>query len=181
MKQIFIAVTLFVLLSCSAVQIWAQDKEATISTPFYKHALGVGAGFCTGYGLSYRFTPNDKIGFQVNFAPYKTNTVDRYSSGLTFTYNLIQHTSSRLFIYQANHFYYNSYVNIISTYDPLTNQTKDVKEERVTDKYFNNGVGFGMEITFVKRVGLNIMTGYAFYRNFKDINITGETALYYKF
>ena len=32
-----------------------------------------------------------------------------------------------------------------------------------------------------KRIGLNLMAGYAFYNNFKQLNVTGEAALYYKF
>ena len=50
-----------------------------------------------------------------------------------------------------------------------------------TDKYMNNGLGFGFEIIIEKNIGLNLMTGYAFYDNFNEINITAETALYYKF
>ena len=41
-----------------------------------KHAIGIGVGFTTGYGLSYRYFPTI-FGFQVNFAPYKTKEVDR--------------------------------------------------------------------------------------------------------
>ncbi len=53
--------------------------------------------------------------------------------------------------------------------------------ERITENYFNVGVGIGIEVTLAKRVGLNLMTGYAAYDNFNKLNITGEAALYYKF
>jgi hypothetical protein len=45
----------------------------------------------------------------------------------------------------------------------------------------NNESGFGVEIVMAKRIGLNLMTGYTFYNNFSQLNITGEVALYYKF
>lgn len=178
MKSKILAIS---LLAFSVTSSFSQENITTVEPAFYKHLLGIGAGFCTGYGLSYRFTPNDKLGFQLNFAPYKSKTIDRYSTGISFTYNLIKNNNSRLYAYQANHLYYNSFVNTISIYDPITNQPKESTTERVTEKYMNNGLGFGMEITFAKRIGLNIMTGYAFYNNFKEINVTGEMALYYKF
>jgi hypothetical protein len=140
----------------------------------FKHGIGVGAGFATGYGLSYKYTPN-KFGIQVNFAPFKNQTTSRYSTGLTFSYDLVQGNSSKLYLYQANHFYYNSYKNELIDKDnvPYTTTT--------TEQYFNNGLGFGFEFTVLKRLGINLMTGYAFYDNFNTINITGEMALYYKF
>ncbi len=65
------------------------------------------------------------------------------------------------------------------TYDPNTNlQVEDIRK---TEQYFNNGIGFGIEIIMAKRISLNLMAGYAFYDNFRKLNITGETALYYKF
>jgi len=38
-----------------------------------------------------------------------------------------------------------------------------------------------VEFIIAKRIGLNLMGGYAFYDNFSQINFTGETALYFKF
>jgi hypothetical protein len=139
----------------------------------FKHALGAGAGFTTGYGLSYRFMPI-KLGFQINFAPYKTETISRFSYGLTFLYTLITTEKTSLYVYQANHFYSNTNTQ---GYNPVNN-LYDKKEE---ESYFNNGLGFGFEILIVKNVGLNLMTGYASYRNGKELNITGETAIYFKF
>ena len=141
-----------------------------------KYSIGVGAGFATGYGLSFKYIPK-KIGFQVNFAPFKNKTTSRYSLGLTFLYDLIESKYSKLYLYQANHFYYNSetYDNII--YDSFG---KTISNNKIiaTDKYMNNGLGFGFEIIIEKNIGLNLMTGYAFYDNFNEIN---KTALYYKF
>jgi hypothetical protein len=148
---------------------FAQVKEM----PKHKHALGAGAGFTTGYGLSYRYTPS-KFGVQVNFAPYKSESIVRFSTGITFLYNLLTTENTVLYLYQANHYY--TYSN--SAAYNSNNNLYDKKEE---EAYFNNGLGFGFEILIVKNIGLNLMTGYALYQNAKNYNVTGETALYFKF
>lgn len=164
----------FLLIGVSKVN--AQDSTGHSSTNKYKYGIGAGAGFATGYGLSFRYLPKH-FGAQVNFAPYKDSETERYSVGLTLIYMLIESKITNLFIYQANHYYYNS--EMIYTYNPAMPAVEE--KVRTTDSYFNNGLGFGMEIIVAKRIGLNLMTGYAFYDNFRQLNITGEMALYYKF
>ncbi len=154
----------------------AQESDSIPLQEKYKFSIGAGAGFATGYGLSFRYVP-EKFGGQVNFAPYKDKETERYSFGVTFIYLLIESKSSNLFLYQANHYYYNS--EMVYIYDP--NPPYNQGETRQTEGYFNNGVGFGVEIIFAKRIGLNLMAGYAFYDNFQQLNVTGELALYYKF
>ena len=173
--RLFIAIICIGLLA-NMPQVLGQDKTPSTSENINKHALGAGAGFTTGYGLSYRYTPN-KWGAQVNFAPYKDNETERYSVGLTILYKLIENTNTSLYAYQGNHYYYNSQMEY--TYNPIApfNQTY----ERVSEGYMNNGVGFGIEIIIAKRISFNLMAGFATYRNFSNINLTGETALYYKF
>lgn len=154
----------------------AQDSTTINGKQLYKFGIGGGAGFATGYGLSFRYLPN-KFGAQVNFAPFVTDETTRYSAGLTFLYMLIQSKISNLYLYQANHYYYNS--QMVYLYDPTKPNQQDLV--RQTDAYFNNGLGFGIEIVIAKRIGFNLMAGYAFYDNFNKLNVTGETALYYKF
>ncbi len=140
------------------------------------HSIGAGAGFSTGYGLSYRYKPGN-FGGQINLAPYVDQNIKRYSLGLTFLYTLIENRFSSLYLYQGNHFYYNSqFTEIYLPYPPYT-----MSRERITESYMNNGLGFGLEIIIAKRIGFNIMAGYAAYKNFTQLNLTGETALYYKF
>lgn len=160
----------------SYMQVSAQDSTHQQKNPSYVFGLGAGAGFATGYGLSFRYQPN-KIGLQVNFAPYKDSETERYSVGITFLYTLITSQITRLFMYQANHYYYNSQTNYL--YNPTFPDQQE--KVRTTEAYVNNGIGFGMEIIMAKRIGLNLMTGYACYHNFEQLNITGEAALYYKF
>lgn len=176
-KQLFI-ISLAILGFCSTLT-FAQETDQETKT--YRHSLGIGAGFTTGYGLSYRYFPT-KLGLQLNFAPYKTKETAQYSAGLTFIYPIIPGQVASLYVYQGNHYFYNSHI--------IYYMNETMKEEsfeptgfrkRIEESYFNNGLGFGMELAFAKRMGFNLMAGYAFYDNFRQINVTGETALYFKF
>jgi hypothetical protein len=126
-----------------------------------KYALGFGAGFTTGYGMSFKFTPN-KFGLQTNFAPLYTHYQTRYSIGVTILYTLFEDERSSFYLYQANNFMYSKMSDYVNT-------------------YFNNGFGFGIELVFIEHFGLNLMAGYGASRNFEQLSITGETGIYYKF
>ncbi len=147
----------FILIEISPVQ--AQNETD------YKHAFGVAAGFTTGYGLSYRFTPN-KFGIQATFAPYVDNEREMFSIGITFLYIIVKAENLNLFLYQGNQYFYNK---------------KKLTTPIEVNEYFNNGIGIGLEFTFQKRFGFNIMGGYAGYEDFNKINFTGETALFFRF
>jgi hypothetical protein len=154
----------------------AQDSAKIPFRNTYKHGIGFAAGFTTGYGLSYRYMPA-RFGAQITFAPYHDDETDRFSTGLTLLYTLVEGRNTNLFLYQGTHYYYHSYLQFPTVYDPNFPD----RRERVTDNYVNLGVGVGIEITMAKRVGLNLMTGYAAYDNFNKLNITGEVGLFYKF
>ena len=143
--------------------------------PKFKHSIGAGAGFITGYGLSYRYKPSE-YGFQFNLAPYTDKITSRFSVGVTFQKYLIEGKITNFYLYQGNHFYYSNEINTTG-FEPVTNKPIT---ERIKDSYFNNGLGIGIEILIAGRIGLNLMTGYAFYVNFTQVNITGEVGLYYK-
>ncbi len=175
-NNIIFSIILTVLILASSNMSYAQDSSSNKTIKKFKYGIGGGAGFATGYGLSFRYIPK-KFGAQLNFAPYIDNTTSTYSVGATFLYKLNENNTTNVYVYQGNHFYYNS--QILEEYDP-TNPSVPIKV-RSTDSYVNNGVGFGLEIIFVKCVGLNFMAGYAAYKNFQQLNVTGEIALYYKF
>ena len=176
-------IVLTVLFSAAAAFSFSQTTtEETI--PHYNHAVGAAAGFTTVYGLSYRYTPT-KFGFQVTFAPYKSAGVSRYSMGLTLLYTIIETKNTNLFLYQGNHYFYHSWTEYIDTatqivYYPKPNFTTTIEKKNV-DSYFNCGIGIGIEFIIAKRIGFSLMGGYAFYDNFRNVNFTGETALYFKF
>ena len=141
-----------------------------------KYAVGIAAGFTTGYGLSYRYQ-STKFGTQITFAPYKNPDKFSLDLGLTFLYKLASYENVELFLYQGNHFSrttnYATY-NDVSIFDVFNSNTNP-------QKYFNNGLGLDIEIALNKHAGFHIMAGYAGYKNFRSINITGETALFFKF
>lgn len=171
-----LSMIIFLLIIFNNEKIMAQDSTDLNHIEKYKYGIGGGAGFATGYGLSFRYIPK-KFGAQINFAPFKNSETERYSLGVTFLYLLQENKNTNFYLYQANHYYYNN--QTIYTYNP--NNPGVEEKSRSTEDYFNNGLGFGIEIILAKKVGLNLMAGYAFYDNFKQLNVTGELALYYKF
>ena len=177
MKTYFLTTVIF--LSVFYVSLFSQtnDENNSRENRKYKFSLGAGVGFTTGYGASFRYTPN-KFGVQVNFSPLynKSPTFDeatlQISAGITFLYSLIEAENTCFYLYQGNHFnhYYNPKANIVLYEDNETEYNR-----------FNNGIGVGIQFIILKRVGLDIMGGYAFYDNFEKLSITGEAGLFYKF
>jgi hypothetical protein len=171
-KSFFMAVIL-----CTCFVLSGQDNKKPEQNQQFKHALGIGAGWTTGYGLSYRYMIG-QYGAQATFAPYKDNYTTQFSAGLTFLINLIDAENANLFLYQGNHYfyskdeyYYGSGVYIVG----------DNNNSAYVDQYLNIGFGIGIEFIILKRVSFNLMGGYAGYENFERISLTGETGLYYKF
>lgn len=142
----------------------------------FKYNLGFGAGFMTGYGLSFRYMPQ-KWGVQANLGPYFDGEKERYSLGITFLYRLIESEKAHFYLYQGNHYMYNTYMDYIYA-GPKQGEPFEVKR---MEEYINTGLGMGVEVILAERVGLNFMAGYGFYDNFRRLNITGETAFYFKF
>lgn len=164
-------IPLFLLLLLSMITT-GQEKVETTNETNLKNALGVGAGFTTGYGLSYRYIPK-RFGVQANFTPLKNDTETRFSVGVTFLYRLIETEKTNLYLYQGNHYLYSKEKH---PYDYYSYRVPDK-----VDKYFNNGLGIGIEFIILKRVSFNLMGGYAGYDDFNRIGFTGETGLFFKF
>lgn len=152
-----------------------------------RHEIGFAAGYTTGYGLAYR-TWRGRLGAQVVFAPFKVETIERYSAGLSFFWSLVRTDISNFFIYQGNHFYSNNryYNESYPLYDTFTNTvTGYYRDPNVHEKYWNHGAGIGYEI--FRRpgksnpFGASFMFGMATYNNFEGANLTGEVSFMYKF
>ncbi|HEY0031283.1 MAG TPA: hypothetical protein VGC65_11030 [Bacteroidia bacterium] len=171
-----------IFFSCfAAIKCKGQTSLMQDSVKEFKHAIGAGAGFTTGYGLSYRFIPK-RFGMQVNFAPYHTSETDRYSVGLTFLCRLIQSRNSNLFLYQGNHYFYNSEtISYVERPHPGQTTEPPIVTTKNIERYVNNGLGIGIEFIIAKRIAFDLMAGYAAYDNFNKVNFTGETGLYFKF
>lgn len=169
-KHIITQLVLHLTFVTHSAQSYAQEKKDTSSNQSTKHALGLGAGYSTGYGISYRYL-SGKIGAQINFAPFAETKRSIYSVGLTLLYRLREKKNTSVYLYQGNHFYYKK--EEITPY--LIGAPYDVK----TEKWINS-IGFGIEFNLSEDIGLNLMTGFASYSQ-TGINLTGETALFYRF
>lgn len=164
---LFFVVILFVPLQAKGTE--TQEEESIQAS---KHSLGIGAGFTTGLGLSYRYLPED-FGVQLNFAPLRVDERETIISlGFTFLYKLMEAERTSLYIYQGNHFIYENWKGVPDyPYwdDPSTHWS------------IFNGIGMGMELIILQNIGYNIMFGYASYDTFARLGLTVETGIYYKF
>jgi hypothetical protein len=146
--------------------------------------IGVGAGFVTGYGLSYRqwFGKN---GVQVTLAPYYSS--DSMGTNFTMSFGIVglrmlkEARFVNLFAYYGGQYWY-SYDKATSTFytypDGSYTQTAITKSKRIYA-----GGGPGLDIHFWK-LSLNVMFGLAFTSDLdksSGIQFTGETGLYYSF
>ena len=180
MKKLMIAA---ILLSTSFM-VYSQKKEKKekVVKPekeivSYKHSFGLGAGFTTGVGLSYRFVPK-KYGFQINVGPMYSNYGDNINAsfGLTLLDKLYEGKWCNMYLYLGNHLVYHR--DKLSSYDYALNvNTQEIYET----KKLNTGIGLGWEFYTQSSVVLNLMVGYAQYNNFEKLLPTAEVALYYRF
>lgn len=169
-KTVFISLIFF----CTIGITFGQKNSNKIDSTCFHHSLGIGAGFTTGLGMSYRYSFN-KLKLQLTFAPFKDNYSIRYNTGVTAIYSLIGTDYTNFFLYQGNTLFYEKvYSTNTSTY-----WSGDGVEK--VNKTWNHGVGIGIEFIILKRIGFNIMGGYAGYDSFRRIGITGETGLYFMF
>ncbi|MFO7874303.1 MAG: hypothetical protein R6U62_07455 [Bacteroidales bacterium] len=162
----------FLLLVIFTLPAAAQEGENATEKREFTHSLGVGAGFTTGVGLSYRYLP-DQFGFQTTFAPL---IVDEYESlisfGFSFLYKIFETGNTNFYLYQGNHFLYDKWKKESSPY---------MEDESEVDIRVHNGLGLGFELIFLDNIGSNLMVGYAARDNFSSLGLTGELAIYYKF
>jgi hypothetical protein len=167
----------FVLIVTSASILYADaDKVGTYN-------IGAGAGFVTGYGLSYRqwFNAN---GLQVTFSPYY-NTDDYsteaiFSVGATGLRMIKEAKYVNLFGYYGAHFWYDysSYKGGLEAGVPYSYSSSSTERKLL---FLGGGPGFDFHFW---RISFNLMFGLAFRSDFKGntgMNFTGETALYYSF
>ncbi len=123
----------------------------------YKHNVGVGAGFTTGMGLSYRYFPN-KFGVQVSFLPVKNDDFRLISTGLTGLVKSVDTKYFDTFAFLGNHY--------VTTFD---------------DYEYQIGIGYGL--SFGRRVIVSAMLGMGFFDVTKTFNIlpTAEAGIYFSF
>ena len=157
------------ILACT-LTLSAQHKSDSLFKSKYANNIGIGAGFTTGFGISYRYLPC-RDGFQINFTPYLQDYGKEalISIGLTYLHKIVATRGINLYTYFANHYRY------ISLYNNNYYSGNDEPIEK-----WNTGIGIGFEFHSQKRVVWNIMGGYAQYNSFEKLLFTIETALYYR-
>jgi hypothetical protein len=147
--------------------------------------IGLGAGFVTGYGLSYRqwFGKN---GVQVTLAPYYSN--DTTETNFTTSFGVVglrmlkEARFVNLFAYYGGQYWYSYDKQSALFYsypDGPTIQTATITK---TKRIFVGG-GPGLDIHFWK-LSFNVMFGLAFTSDLDKttgVQFTGETGLYYSF
>lgn len=154
----------------------------------FAHAIGFGAGYSTGNGISYRYFPS-KFGFQVNLGRIGINYIsasDVYRSyGVTALYKLVDYDYTygnvNLYLYQGNSYnYHYSFYEDYPNYPP----------EYLETTWFMNCLGVGTDIFFHQYYGLNFMLGFAMKNKNTDTHplsystsfgATAECTVYLKF
>lgn len=162
------------LIIIGATTLSAQEKE-NITQP--KHAVGLAAGFSTGYGLSYRYWPQ-KLGLQVTMAPFLSNDEYNVSLGVTGLYKLRSAKYYNFFLYYSNHFLFEKNKNYWY-YD--SNQGSGFTTKR--DFTWVTGGGPGFEIVAWGRLGFNGMFGLAYYDHGSsdwEVTMTVESGIFFK-
>ncbi len=169
----FLLKILLVLLIASNNLVQAQDTVSIKNDSFtaYKMRIGLGAGFTSGLGFSFKYQPKN-LGVQLNLLPY----FDDYgrqkyiNAGLTLNYDLWHNNKNAIFAYLA------------SSYTSSTQRQWYSSSKYATSSSLNSGLGFGLEVlSFENRVVIDVMTGYAQYDTFKQMFLTAEFAIHYLF
>lgn len=165
---------------------YAQENEdvGLDSSLFKTHFAGVHAGASTGLGFSYRWFPK-KFGFQVTAIPvFNGNNNYFVSSGGSFLLRLNRSKRVDLFVYQGNHFIFQSREEYVyEPYDP-NNPYQEPTIENVNEVSYNLGVGAGINIhLFDNMIDISLQTGYGIFDLGSNprSNITGEIGIYYCF
>ena len=173
----------------------------------YNKYFGLGLGFSSGMGLSYRHWINKTYGFQVNMLPYykkeiynefpfyKYDEYDGYqkkywlSIGATAMRSFSQFKHGKGFLYLGTHLIYDredySYYDTHYKYSSDFTRTGEVvhHKENIVEKLLVVGIGPGFEI-WLWRLSLSLMFGFAANTDFdgtSGVSVTGETGLHYKF
>lgn len=150
-----------------------------------KYNIGMGAGFVTGVGISYRQW-GGKYGFQINCAPFYNE--DEFakkiwlSLGVTGLRMIREAKFVNLFGYVGVHYFYDYYRSKRNMFSDDSSSVIPIGNNSVYKTVFIGG-GPGIDIHFWK-LSLNIMFGLKLQTDldsFVGSGLTSETALYYSF
>lgn len=176
MKTLILSIILCCLLQpeIKAQRDLTGDKEKK-----FTHAVGIGAGFCTGYGLAY-LGSYQRFKAQMTFFPYYEKWYSDWDNttyedtdlktGFTFYYILEQNRFMNFFLYQSN---------LWSYYQEKEKFTAGWRTQ--TTNFTRNGIGIGFEFRFLEKASFHLMGGYGWYGDENMVTVTGETGIFYNF
>jgi hypothetical protein len=157
MKKLYLWSLMLVLL---AVPIFAEDYSNDTKLPHY---FGIGAGFVTGFGLSYRYWP-ENLGIQVDLCPVLSLERSLFSIGVSGLYAIKRLPTTSFFIYAGGNYF----------------KEKDGYYE--SDR-FGLGGGFGVEFGR-SNLCFDLQCGFQYFNgtNIQNYGLypSGEIALYYR-
>jgi hypothetical protein len=121
-----------------------------------KNEIGIGAGFITGYGISYRRWLSGKNGLMLNFAPfYDENNQEKFTSidiGVTYIHKITQYNQCNFVLYSGVHMY-SSWDEYLSYSNTWTDKTYE--------KNYTLGIGPGV-IYENNSFSFDLLFGYRF-------------------
>ncbi len=147
-----------------------------------KHNVGIGAGYISGYGLTYRHWGENKHGFQASFVPIaRVNEDETYintSIGGIGMRSLHETRHTNFFAYYGGSYNYtyesrNPYYNY-SPYNP-----ENLGKFQLTEHTIHAGSGMGIEIHFWN-LNYSLMIGYRGTNiDYRHVNATENGDYYY--
>ena len=159
---------IFLFLIANAKLVSGQDTIKPEKS--FKHYVGFGAGFTTGYGISYRIEMG-KMGAQFNFGPLSVpGDYTTLSLGLTMLMRMSSGENSNLFLYLGNH----------AQFKRDHYQSKNGYHTYNDSWKYNSGIGIDVELNAKRKVVFNIMGGIGVYDSYDMISLTGEIGLHYR-
>lgn len=158
------ALSLTLTITALSTPLRAESKNSDSGiTSLKTHNIGAGAGFLTGYGLTYRHWNQSKFGYQVAFLPVvrmnEEETFFNSSMGLIGLRSLHQTKVTNLFGYLGGHYNFSFQEYRGQYYLNSSSTNVDYTTEDFTNNIYGGG-GIGIEFHFWN-VNFSLMSGYA--------------------
>lgn len=162
-------VLIIIILITTTLSIYSDESKET-----YDKYIGAGFGMTTGFGLSYRYWPQN-WGGQVLFTPIWDDDTIGFNLGFAGFRRLHETKYTRLFLYLATSSYMDW--NEAEEFEVKDDNT-ETNEDSMT---FEPAIGFGpgLEIFLFDHIVIDVMFGFGLTNN--GLNFTAETGLYYRF
>jgi hypothetical protein len=179
MKRILLFVCFFAAFSFAKAQDGSNTKlntnkqitEEDDDSEWLQNRIGLYGSFFSGYGLSYQYQFTNGLSVKSQLFAYGSNDDNnnynsdeiRLAFGMDLQYNLKRTKRTRLYALVGSFVDYNENGTYTNVY-PSTNKDFDI------ERYFNVGIGFGIELMAWRNVSFVIEGGY--YGRFGNNDVT---------